>query len=226
MFFCQKLPTNYLYGAKMEKPAMADVLCSIPSIFSCMMNRRLAVKHLTILAGAATLLPGCLSQSQDEQKAAYPLRHVALSASQEKLLAEICETLIPRTATPGAKDLSLHLYVLKMLDECTPPKDQQTFVAGLGQLDAAATKQLGQSFEASTPAQRTALLQRLDQQPAQFSDELAAFYRAARQLTIDGYTGSKYFMTKQVVYELVPGRYDGYFPVSKVNLAVPHHGQS
>lgn len=191
-----------------------------------MMNRRLAVRHLTIVAGAAALLPGCLSQSHDEQAASYPFKHLALSAGQEKLLAEVCETLLPRTNTPGANDLSLHLYVLKMLDDCTPPKEQQTFVAGLGQLDAAATKQLGQSFGASTAAQRTALLQRIDEQPAQFSDELQAFYRAARQLTIDGYTGSKYFMTKQVVYELVPGRYDGYFPVSKVNLAVPHHGQS
>jgi hypothetical protein len=191
-----------------------------------MMNRRLAVKHLSIVVGAAALLPGCLSQSHDEQPASYPLKHLALNASQEKLLAEVCETLIPRTATPGAKDLSLHLYVLKMLDDCTPPKDQQTFVAGLSQLDAAATKQLGQAFGASSAAQRTALLQRIDQQPTQFADEVSAFYRAARQLAIDGYTGSKYFMTKQVVYELVPGRYDGYFPISKVDLAVPHHGQS
>jgi hypothetical protein len=191
-----------------------------------MMNRRLAVRHLTLVAGAAALLPSCLSQSHDEQPASYPLKHLALSAGQEHLLAEVCETLIPRTTTPGAKDLSLHLYVLKMLDDCTPPKDQQTFVTGLGQLDAAATKQLGQSFGASTAAQRTALLQRLDQQPAQFAPALGAFYRAVRQLAIDGYMGSKYFMTKQVVYELVPGRYDGYFPMSKVNLAVPHHGQS
>lgn len=190
-----------------------------------MINRRLAVRHLTILAGAAALLPGCLSHSQEEQKAAYPLRHVAMSASQEKLLAEVCETLIPKTSTPGAKELSLNLYVLKMLDDCTPAKDQQTFMAGLGKFDEAAKKQLGQSFEASTAAQRASLLQRIDQQPKAFPEAVVAFYRAARQLAIDGYTGSKYFMTKQVVYELIPGRYDGYFPISKVDLANPHHGQ-
>jgi hypothetical protein len=189
-----------------------------------MINRRLAVRHLTILAGAAALLPSCLSQ--EEQKAAYPLRNLALLAGQEKLLAEVCETLIPKTTTPGAKDLSLHLYVLKMLDDCTPAKDQKTFVAGLGQLAEVAKKQLGQLFEASTAAQRAALLLRIDQQPKAFSAEVVAFYRAARQLAIDGYMGSKYFMTKQVVYELIPGRYDGYFPVSKVDLSNPHHGQS
>ncbi len=190
-----------------------------------MINRRLAVRHLTILAGAAALLPGCLSHSQDEQAAAYPLRHVVLSASQEKLLAEVCETLIPKTTTPGAKDLNLSLYVLKMLDDCTPTKDQQSFVAGLGQFATVATKQLGQSFEASSAAQRLAFLQRIDQQSQAFPEAVVAFYRAARQLAIDGYTGSKYFLTKQVAYELIPGRYDGYFPVSKVDLSKPHHGQ-
>lgn len=113
-----------------------------------------------------------------------------------------------------------------MLDDCTPAKDQQLFMAGLSKFDEAARKQLRQSFEASPAAQRAALLQRMDQQPQAFSEEVVAFYRAARQLAIDGYTGSKYFMTKQVVYELIPGRYDGYFPVSKVDLSNPHHGQS
>ena len=190
------------------------------------MNRRLAVKNLTWLAGTAALLPGCLSQAEREQPASVPLKHVALTARDESLLAEVCETLLPRTNTPGAKDLRLPHYVLKMLDDCTPPKDQQTIVAGLKQFDDVARQQLGQAFGASTVAQRAGLLQRLDQQPQGFPEAVVAFYRAARQLTIDGYKGSKFFMTKEVVYELVPSRYNGYFPVSQVNLAVPHHGQS
>ena len=190
------------------------------------MNRRLAVKNLTWLAGTAALLPGCLSQTEREQPASMPLKHVALNARDETLLTEVCETLLPRTDTPGAKDLHIPRYVLKMLDDCTPPQDQQTFVAGLRQLDGVAKKQLGQAFGASTAAQRTGLLQRLDQQPTGFPDEVVAFYRAARQLTIDGYKGSQFFMTKEVVYELVPSRYNGYFPVSQLNLAVLRHGQS
>ena len=189
------------------------------------MNRRIAVKYVALLAGAATVLPGCLSQTKEQaQDAVRPV--AALTASQRQLVAEVCETLLPRTDTPGAKDLGLHLYVLKMLNDCTPIKEQQVFVAGLGQLEAAAQKQLGRSFTASTPLQRTALLQRLDQQPIDSADELVGFYRIVRQLTIDGYTNSKYFMTKEVIYELVPSRYNGYYPVSKVDLALPRHGQS
>ena len=121
----------------------------------------------------------------------------------------------------------LTVNALAYLHEAIIPVDPGLFaVAGLGQLDAAAQRQHGRSFGASTPPQRTALLQRLDQQPTDFADELAGFYRMARQLTMDGYTNSKYFMTKEVVYELVPSRYNGHYPVSKVDLANPRHGQS
>ncbi|MGI4733892.1 MAG: gluconate 2-dehydrogenase subunit 3 family protein [Janthinobacterium lividum] len=189
------------------------------------MNRRIAVKNLVLLAGAATVLPSCLSQTKKQAQTTAPPA-AALTASQQQLLADVCETLMPRTDTPGAKDLGLHLYVLKMLTDCTPAKEQQIFVAGLGQLDAAAQRQQGHSFAASTLPQRAALLQQLDQQPADSSDVLVGFYRIARQLTMDGYTNSKYFMTKEVVYELVPSRYNGHYPVSKVDLANPRHGQS
>ena len=184
------------------------------------MNRRIALKHVALLAGAATVLPSCLPQADREPTV------TALSAAQRQLVAEVCETLLPRTTTPGALDLGLPQYVLKMLADCTPLPEQQIFVAGLGQLDAAAQRQHGRAFGTSSLAQRAALLQHLDQRPADFTNELVGFYRTARQLTIDGYTNSKYFMTKQVVYELVPGRYNGYYPASKVDLANPHHGQS
>lgn len=184
------------------------------------MNRRVALKNLGLLAGAAAVLPSCLPQAEQEPTL------TALSAGQRQLVAEVCETLLPRTATPGAHDLGLPQYVLKMLADCVPREEQRLFVAGLGQLDAAAQRQGGRSFGASSLAQRVALLAHIDQQPADFTKELAGFYRTARQLTIDGYTNSKYFMTKEVVYELVPGRYNGHYPVSKVDLANPRHGQS
>jgi hypothetical protein len=43
---------------------------------------------------------------------------------------------------------------------------------------------------------------------------------------VSGYTGSKYFLTQQIVYELVPSRYNGYFPIKDVNLSKSRHGQS
>ena len=48
---------------------------------------------------------------------------------------------------------------------------------------------------------------------------MTAFYHTVKGLTVFGYTNSKYFMTQQVVYELVPGRYNAYYPVSKLKQA-------
>jgi hypothetical protein len=46
-----------------------------------------------------------------------------------------------------------------------------------------------------------------------YSKELHAFYGTVKGLTVFGYTESKYFMTKEIVYELVPGRYNAMYPV-------------
>lgn len=46
-------------------------------------------------------------------------------------MAELCETILPATDTPGAKDLSAHLFVLKMIDDCYKKDHQQQFSNGL-----------------------------------------------------------------------------------------------
>ncbi|MFD1469324.1 gluconate 2-dehydrogenase subunit 3 family protein [Hymenobacter caeli] len=189
------------------------------------MLRRTALKNLAFFAGAATLLPGCLADAKREPPASIALKHVAVSASQEKTLAEVCETILPKTDTPGAKELGIHLYVLKMLDDCCEKKEQQAFVAGLGQLDDAAQKAYGRPFAAGTAPQKLALLQGLERQPDGSSD-LASFYHSTKRLAVGGYTTGKYFLTTQIVYELVPSRYNGYFPVSKINLSKRRNGLS
>lgn len=189
------------------------------------MNRRTAVKNLAFIASAATLLPACLHETKREPKASVALKHLDVSASQEKLLAEVCETIIPRTHTPGAKDLGVHLYVLKMLDDCTEKKEQQAFMAGLGQLEEASQRQYKQAFSASSAPQKLQLLQSIEQQKNQPA-ELVSFFHTAKRLAVSGYTNSKYFLTNQIVYELVPSRYNGYFPVKDVNLSKKHNGQS
>nr|GFC11648.1 hypothetical protein [Tanacetum cinerariifolium] len=112
---------------KMQLPPEKVVFCTVYA-FSHLssMNRRLAVKHVALLAGAAVVLPSCFSQTKNPEQAAA-LQPAALTASQQQLVADVCETLIPRTDTPGAKDLGLPQYVLKMLNDCTPPKEQQVF---------------------------------------------------------------------------------------------------
>jgi hypothetical protein len=174
-----------------------------------LMERRLAIRYLLIISGGIIIFPSCLNGSG---KASIKLRNLDINGDQENLMAEIAETLIPKTDTPGAKELGIHLFVLKMLDDCYEKDVQQRFVKGLEQLDDSTKKRFGNAFVNCTAAQRQKILQSIESK-AEYPVEVFDFYQIMKDRTIQGYLNSKYVMTKLVIYELVPGRYNGYFRV-------------
>lgn len=175
-------------------------------------NRRTALKQFLVISAGAALLPSCL---QDQSKATILLKNFQIDGMQEKLLAELAETIIPTTSTPGAKDISAHLFVLKMLDDCYSKEDQQKFLKGLQQLDATAKTTTGQPFLKCTPVQREGLVSGIENKTTP-GEELGFFYSVTKKQTILAYSSSQFFLTKIHVYELVPGRYHGCVPVKSV----------
>ncbi len=172
------------------------------------MQRRTVLKNLLLVAGGTLVIPSCMNNTPE---ASIPLKHINIDADGEKLLAEISETLIPKTAIPGAKDVYTHLFALRMVDDCYEKEKQDQFVNGLKDIDKLSKKKFNTSFLKSTPAQREALLTELDGRKK--GEDLYDFYQMAKALTIQGYMTSKYVMTNITKYELVPGRYNGFAPV-------------
>ncbi|WDF54029.1 gluconate 2-dehydrogenase subunit 3 family protein [Mucilaginibacter sp. KACC 22063] len=199
------------------------------------MDRRTAITNLALIIGGAALLPSCM---QDHGKASIALKKISINGDQEKLLADISETIIPKTDTPGAKDLNLHLFVMKMVDDCFSPDDQKAFTNGLDRFAKDAEAKYNKPFGQCTQVQRENILNELDHKlveqrkqdkkvnggssPTPPQDDVLAFYNLVKSQTIFGYTYSKYFMTKQIVYELVPGRYNPHYPVK--DIKVLQHG--
>lgn len=162
------------------------------------MNRRLAIKQVLIFAGGMALLPSCL---REEGKVSIQLKNLDITAAQENLLAEIAELIIPKTDTSGAKDLKLHLFVLKMLDDCYEPADQQQFLAGL------------KAFEGLEGNEVAQLVTDANSSKTGTPEEVLKFYKIMKSRTIGGYLNSKYVMSNLLIWELVPGRYNGYLRV-------------
>lgn len=153
------------------------------------MNRRTAVKNLFIIAGGLALLPSCL---REQGGASIVLDNLKITSDQEDKLAELVELLIPETDTPGGKSLNLHLFVLKMVDDCHSPVDQQYFIDGL--------KSLKGNFEGF------------------WKEESASqFAEIVKKRTIQGYLNSEYVMKNKLIYELVPGRYNGAYKINSTN---------
>lgn len=172
-------------------------------------TRRNVLKRLVLVSAGAALLPSCL---RDHSKAAILLQHFKIDDDQEKLLEELTATLIPSGATPGAREVSAHLFVLKMLDDCSSKADRDQYLRGLQQFDKAARQTAGTSFAKASPEQRATLLASLEAKKPSDAD-LNFFYATTRRLTIQAYMSSSYFLTRVQVYELVPGRWHGCVPV-------------
>ncbi len=71
-----------------------------------MMHRRSAIRCFLAGSAGVILLPACL---HDKRKSSVILKNISLTGDQEDMLADLAETIIPRTDTPGARDISAHL---------------------------------------------------------------------------------------------------------------------
>lgn len=124
--------------------------------------------------------------------ASIALHTIEFSAQEEALLAALVEAIIPHSDSPGGAELKLHLFLMKMLDDCHSEEDQRAFKLGLDQV---------KSIPVDAQAKLLAYLQELPKEDL--------FLQILKRRTIQGYLNSAYVMQNKLIYELVPGRYDG-----------------
>jgi hypothetical protein len=79
------------------------------------MKRRIALKQLGLITAGAMILPTCVKEVREVSIA---LKNIALTGDQETLLAEFVGTIVPKTDIPGASELKVHEFVLRMVDDC------------------------------------------------------------------------------------------------------------
>lgn len=162
------------------------------------MNRRETLLSLSALAGHA-LFPRVLElvalDAGAAAQGAADWQPEVLSPAQGRVLAEIVETIIPTTDTPGAKAARVHVFVDLMLAHCTPAEPRHAAIAAV---DA-----LGERFVTSPPDDRLAQLQAID----------AGALALLKELTILGYCTSEIGATQALAYVKVPGEYRGCLPL-------------
>ncbi len=171
------------------------------------MRRRVALKNMATAVGGLIILPAWAS---GWNKATVLPIQPYLSPRQDELLAEIVETFIPATDTPGAKALNVHTFIQKMIADCYEEEVQQNLVKGLDIVEDLARQSFSKSFGTCDATQRIDVLTRMEQA---VEPDRTAFYSLIKRLTIKGYTTSEYVMTNLTNYQMVPGHYYGCVPV-------------
>src|SRR2546430_8051866 len=86
------------------------------------------------------VLDGCRAAENPAWKPQF------LSGGQAQLVAEVAEIMIPRTATPGAKDVGVPAFIDAMLKDTYPREDRERYLSGLEAFDAAARAAHGEGF--------------------------------------------------------------------------------
>nr|WP_199075120.1 gluconate 2-dehydrogenase subunit 3 family protein [Pedobacter sp. ASV19] len=200
------------------------------------MERRELLKMIALLTGGVmiggnALLVGC-SPGKKESKNA-----IDFTPEEVDFLNEVSETILPATKSPGAKAAKVGTFMTFMVNDCYEDKDQKTFYAGIGQLDAACKKMHGSGFLKVTPAQRESLLVNLDKEAKEYQSKKGGleeverkknkdfaglpnhYFTMMKQLTLLGYFTSEAGCTQALRYIAVPGRFDGAVPYKKGDKA-------
>ncbi|HEV8305641.1 MAG TPA: gluconate 2-dehydrogenase subunit 3 family protein [Gemmatimonadales bacterium] len=190
-----------------------------------MIDRREAIKRVTALLGGVALAGGSdllTAVERAHARAATSRAQVgAFTAQDVALLDEVAETILPETKTPGAKAAHVGAFMALMVTDTYEEREQAIFRDGIRKLNEA-------SFMAATPAQRLALLERLDREQKAYMDARARgapphYFRQMKELALLGYFTSEIGCTQAMRYEETPGRFDPCVPYTPGETAWAGH---
>lgn len=184
------------------------------------MDRREALKTSSLLLGytltggtAAALLGGCKAETSTDWKPS------TLTSDESELMAELCETILPKTNTPGAKDALCHRYIDEMLTHFYDAKKQTEYREALKVFNDKSKSKYSKAFVALNTHEREEILGMVakEEKAKKDEDKSIRIFRELKDATISGYftseVGAKGGLCEFIP---VPGPYQGCIDFSSV----------
>ena len=144
-----------------------------------MIDRREAIRRVSAMLGGISLVGGSalVTACQREGGSARADSSAGVgefTAADIAFLDEVADTILPETTTPGAKAAKVGAFMALMVTDTYDPEQQRIFRDGMRRIDDESRKASGAAFMQATPAQRLALLERLDREQKSQADARAA----------------------------------------------------
>jgi gluconate 2-dehydrogenase gamma chain len=111
------------------------------------MNRREAIERTALILGyaiSATAMAGVLSSCTAAPTVNY--KPVFFTDEQAALMSEVAEIILPKTTTPGAKDVGVPQFIDTLIFETYSKEDKESFLKGLMEFDQQSTKVNSERF--------------------------------------------------------------------------------
>jgi hypothetical protein len=166
------------------------------------------------------MLNGCKVDNSEDWRPRF------FTKEQANSIAEIAEHILPKTDTPGAKDVLVDRFMDKLIADCYEAEEQKKFLAGLTTFQKACKKLTGNTFEDCNHEQRDRFLttqEEIPYRPAMYlwgnqikKEGEVSFYHQIKGLTLFGYFSSEEVGENVLNYDPVPGKFIGCLPLSEI----------
>ncbi len=197
------------------------------------LTRREMLKKISFYMGGAVsaptiaaILAGCGEDTSETaiESTTLSWQPKAFSSSQATLVSEMAEIIIPRTDTPGAKDVGVPQLIDSIVAEAFTIEQRQQYLTGLDSFTAGVRDTQGKPFSGLDESTKIMVMMQLNRAALNrddnsFTDEQKDFYRTTKELTLLGFFRSEVGATQVLQYAPVPGRYQGCVPLTEIGKA-------
>ncbi|MEO5979484.1 MAG: gluconate 2-dehydrogenase subunit 3 family protein [Chryseolinea sp.] len=185
------------------------------------MDRREALKRTAWIMGGtlsapaiAGILNGCKAKQTIDWKPAF------LSQDQAILVGQVVDIIIPKTDTPGAKEVGVPGFIDLMLKDVYSKEDSDRYIAGLKEFDDAAKKEMGDPFIELDATKQAEFVKKMHDAAVTAEKETKPapkrpFILTTKELTMLGFFTSEPGASQVLQYQAVPGSYKGCIPLSE-----------
>ncbi|MEA5460801.1 gluconate 2-dehydrogenase subunit 3 family protein [Arcicella sp. LKC2W] len=165
------------------------------------MNRREVIKNVALMLGGAFSAPTVMAMNHWEQTTQVRgnIAIFNLTENQQKIVAEIAEIILPRTDTPGAKDVGVPAFIEMMLKDCYKTPEHQSFMEGLVSMERVKFLELNAD-------EKRGALKLLEQETKKITGKITPFWRLIKELTLLGYFTSEAGLKASFEYVQIPGK--------------------
>jgi gluconate 2-dehydrogenase gamma chain len=183
-----------------------------------MMDRRAVMARVALLLGATALPAEAFAAARRAPAKRF------LTPAQLTTLSALADTIVPVTDTPGAIAAGVPAMLDGMLLRWASAETRTKVTGALSRLDAIAVSKMKKGFAALTPAQRKSVLTGFDKAAlkavppppgapktnffSQIPYVVDPGYLALKGLVINLYYSSEIAMTKELIYEHTPGKFE------------------
>lgn len=191
------------------------------------MNRRDALRKTALFAGSAVAAPTLLSllhSCAKQDRLTWTPQF--LNEDQARFISSFVDTILPKTATPGALDVKTDIYIDLVYAKAYDKEGQEKVVLEIEKFNADCKSKYGDVFADLSLEDKTACLKDHEASSPKFNgrvwgtavgkQEPAGFYRSLKSMALSAYFSSEEVGKNILNYDPIPGEYLGCIPLSDV----------